>query len=223
MDALADDTRPFGRNPAARDHVAGETRGVDRLPVRIRSQRLTLRRWGEHDVAALTAAVSTSLDHLRPWMPWASAEPLSAAERLALIRRWQADGEGGGDVVFGVFRGDVVIGGAGLHRRIGPGGLEIGYWIHVDHTRQGYACEAAAVLTTAALTVRGVERVEIHHDKANVASAGVPRKLGFTYSHESRDAVAAPGEIGVDCCWSMSRPAWRRGVRAGADGDHARW
>ena len=79
----------------------------------------------------------------------------------------------------GVFLADEVIGGSGLHRRRGPHGLEIGYWVHIDHTRCGYASEVAAAMTTTAFTIDGIERVEIHHDKANVASAGVPRRLGF--------------------------------------------
>jgi hypothetical protein len=34
------------------------------------------------------------------------------------------------------------------------------------------------MLTNAAFTVPEITQVEIHHDKANVASAGVPRSLG---------------------------------------------
>ena len=33
---------------------------------------VTLRRYREDDVDAVFAAVTESLDHLRPWMPWAA-------------------------------------------------------------------------------------------------------------------------------------------------------
>jgi ribosomal-protein-serine acetyltransferase len=172
------------------------------------STRLTLRRWVSTDAEALSAAVVANLDHLRPWMPWISAEPMTPADRILLIEQWQVEWERGGDVVVGAFLDGVVVGSSGLHRRRGPGVLEIGYWVHRDHVRKGIATEIASALTTAAFTVPGIDRVEIHHDKANVASAGVPRGLGFTYAGETQDAVTSPGEADIDCRWTMSRDQW---------------
>lgn len=102
----------------------------------------------------------------------------------------------------------VVVGGCGLHRRLGPGGLEIGYWVHADHARRGYATEMAGAVTRAAFADPDVDRVEIHHDRANDASAGVPRKLGFRYVGYRREERAAPGESGVECAWRTTRPEW---------------
>ena len=110
-----------------------------------------------------------------------------------------------------MFRQGAVVGGCGLHRRSSPDTLEIGYWIHVDHLRRGYATELARGLTTAAFEVDGVDRVEIHHDKANVRSAAVPRALGFTRGPEQPDDVQAPAELGIDCAWSMDRADWIAG------------
>ncbi len=141
-------------------------------------------------------------------MPWIQVEPQSAENRLALINRWQADWEAGGDVVIGAFLEGEVIGSAGLHRRRGPGVLEIGYWIHLDHIGKGFATEIAEALTTAAFSVDGIDRVEIHHDKANVASGGVPRRLGYTFAGETPDSVTSPGEVGVDCRWLITRDQW---------------
>ena len=44
-----------------------------------------------------------------------------------------------------------VIGACGLMRRIGPRGLEVGYWVHVNHVQQGIATAAAGALTNAGL------------------------------------------------------------------------
>ena len=141
-------------------------------------------------------------------MPWITVEPQTPENRLALINRWQADWEGGGDSMIGALLDGVVIGSTGLHRRRGPGVLEIGYWVHVDHTGKGYATEMAEALTTAAFSVDDIERVEIHHDKANVASAGVPRRLGYTFADEALDPITSPGEIGIDCRWLVTRQQW---------------
>ena len=111
----------------------------------------------------------------------------------------------GGDSVLGLFVDGAVAGSFGLHRRRGPETLEIGYWVHVDHLRQGLATRAAGLLSEAALSVPGITRVEIHHDKANTASAGVPRKLGYQLVGERPDRPEAPGEIGIDCVWRLGR------------------
>jgi RimJ/RimL family protein N-acetyltransferase len=86
--------------------------------------------------------------------------------------------------------------------------LEIGYWVHVAHVRLGYATEMSEALTHLAFGIDEIERVEIHHDKANVASAGVPRRLGFGLLSETPDEISAPGEIGVDCAWIVTRGTW---------------
>lgn len=182
---------------------------MDRLPALVESARLTLRQWTDDDAAALTAAIVASLEHLRPWMPWVAHEPSTLDERLALILRWRTEWGQGGDSVVGVFLDDVVIGSAGLHRRGGPNAVEIGYWIHVDYARNGYATEAAEALARTAFNVPGIDRVEIHHDQANTASAKIPRRLGFTLVGEIADeSRRAPGEIGIECRWVMTRSAW---------------
>ena len=181
---------------------------MHRLPEMLRSDRLTLRAWTPDDAEALNAAIAASLDHLRPWMPWVAFEPMSVADRVRLLEQWRGEREQAGDSVLGAFAGDTIIGGTGLHRRAGPDTLEIGYWVHVDHVRRGYATEMARTLTSAAFADPEIEFVEIHHDRANVASAGVPRALGFRLVSETPDEITAPGEEGIDCCWRISRLDW---------------
>ncbi|MBO0729615.1 MAG: GNAT family N-acetyltransferase, partial [Acidimicrobiaceae bacterium] len=113
-------------------------------------------------------------------------------------------------VVMGVFVNGSVAGGCGLHHRIGPGGLEIGYWTHSSFLRTGVATSAARLLTEAAFARADVTRVEIHHDKANTASAGIPRKLGFQMVRETPDRADAPSELGVSWEWQLTREAWDR-------------
>jgi ribosomal-protein-serine acetyltransferase len=169
---------------------------------------LTLRRWARDDAAQLGEAVADSLEHLRPWMAWIAHEPLSVTERQALIDSWHPEWLAGGDVVMGVFVDGDVAGGCGLHRRIGPGGLEIGYWTARRFLRQGIATTAAGLLTDAAFSDPAITRVEIHHDQANQASAGVPRKLGWRLVRERVDEIQAPGESGISCEWQVTRQQW---------------
>jgi RimJ/RimL family protein N-acetyltransferase len=150
-------------------------------PYRIVTERLVLRCWEPSDAPLLKDAVDSSLDHLRPWMPWAHDEPQSLAEKVKLLRTFRGKFDLGQDFVYGIFTSDEaeVVGGTGLHTRVGADALEIGYWIRESRVRAGFATEATAALTRVAFEISGVDRVEIRVDPANEPSAAVPRKLGF--------------------------------------------
>lgn len=181
----------------------------DPLPDFVQTPRLVLRTWTVDDAEALDVAITESLEHLRPWMPWAGLEPLAIEDRRRLITDWDTGWREGKDVVLGVFFDDTVVGGSGLHRRIGPDGLEIGYWIHAAYVRRGFATEVTAALTDLAFTVDGIERVEVHHDKANAASEAVPRGLGYVFVEEAAGSSEAPSETGVNCAWAVTRDHWQ--------------
>lgn len=169
---------------------------------------LVLRRWRRSDARALDAAVAANLDHLRPWMPWAALEPISHADRQALLGRWERAWETGDELNYGLFVARRAVGSCGLMRRIGPGGLEIGYWVDKEHQGRGYATRAAAALTDVAFGLPGVDHVEIHHDVANVRSGAVPRRLGFTVVGDEPREVVTPGEAGTARIWRMRRADW---------------
>lgn len=170
---------------------------------------VTLCRYTGAEGPALLSAVRSSLEHLRPWMPWAAEPPVPEAE-AEFVRVAAADWERAQNFNYWMREtatGELV-GGAGLHRRVGPDALEIGYWVRADRVRRGYASAAAAALTTAALAVRGIGRVEIHCDEANVASARVPRKLGYRLDRIEDDRVEAPGECGRSMIWLVDAGTW---------------
>ena len=150
-------------------------------PYAIRTARLLIRCWEPRDAPLLKDALDTSLEHLRPWMPWAWEEPKPLDEKADLLRRFRGMFDLGEDFVYGMLAPDEseVVGGTGLHTRVGGDALEIGYWVRASRAGSGYAREATAALARAALLVCGVDRVEIHVDPTNAASLRVPRALGF--------------------------------------------
>lgn len=149
-------------------------------PARIETERLVLRRYDPADAALLADAVDSSLEHLRTWAPWTDHEPQPLAERVALLERFRAAFAAGEDFPYGIFdRAErAQLGSTGLHPRVGPGGLEIGYWIRASATRQGLATESTAALIRVAFEVCQADRVEIRIDPQNTKSHGVPRTLG---------------------------------------------
>ena len=168
---------------------------------------LVVRRWRVEDAPLLHAAVTESMDHLRPWMPWIADEPLTLEQRRDLVAGWQALGDAD-DRVYGMFVGGEAVGGCGLHARIGSGGLEIGYWVRVGRTGRGYATAAARLLTDIAFAIPGIDRVEIRHDATNAASGRVPAKLGYVRVGDLHRPPVAPAETGVDHVWRMRREDW---------------
>jgi ribosomal-protein-serine acetyltransferase len=169
-------------------------------------EELVVRMWTEDDAPALGRAVRESLDHLRPWMPWAAQEPVGARARRAWIRDRLTEAADGGDRAYGLFLGGRVVGGCGLHRRIGPAALELGYWVHAAFTRRGFATTAGRFALGEAFAQPGIDRVEIHHDVANPASGRVAAALGFTCVGERRRRPEAPAETGCMRVWRFDRP-----------------
>lgn len=187
----------------------------------IETSRLVLRRWRREDASRLKELVDANLEHLRPWMPWAMNEPSSVeivAERLDLFAQHHRTGS---DWTMAIWLKDeeMLIGGAGLHRRIGPDGLEIGYWISEPHTRRGYATETASALTAAAFELPNIERVEIRCDPRNVASARVPEKLGYRHTETLTANTTTPtGDPRDTMVWTLTRDEYA-GQNASPPGD----
>jgi RimJ/RimL family protein N-acetyltransferase len=148
---------------------------------RIETARLVLRCWDPADAGLMKEAIDTSLDHLRPWMPWAAAEPSTLEQKRQLLARFAEDFARGDDAVYGIFEPDErrVVGGTGLHPRLDGNAREIGYWIRADATGRGLGSESTAALTRVAFEVDEVEWMEIHCDPANHRSAAIPRRLGY--------------------------------------------
>jgi RimJ/RimL family protein N-acetyltransferase len=126
-------------------------------------------------------------------MPWALDEPQPLEEKVQLLRRFRGSFDLGQDFVYGIFSADEaeVVGGTGLHTRVGAGAFEIGYWIRESRVRNGFATESTAALTRVAFEVCGADRIEIRVDPANEPSVAVPRKLGFAEEARLRRRLAA--------------------------------
>jgi RimJ/RimL family protein N-acetyltransferase len=150
-------------------------------PYELRSERLVVRCWRPADAELLKEAVDSSLEHLRPWMPWAHDEPQPVETKVELLRTFRGNFDLGRDFVYGILAADGsrALGGCGLHPRGGPRSLEIGYWVRADAVRQGIATEITTMLAHAAFRGSGVERLDVMVDVGNEPSAAIPRRLGF--------------------------------------------
>ena len=166
-----------------------------------------VRKYELADAEALVTAVTESCEHLRPWMPWIKFEPQTVSQREELIKTWNEAWEDRTEFVMGIFLGDRVIGGTGLHLRGDVNTVEIGYWIHVDYICKGIATRVSRALTETAFSIwPEIDIVEIHHSESNIASGKVPLRLGFKHVRTIRNQnPEAPGESGVGYHWAITR------------------
>jgi RimJ/RimL family protein N-acetyltransferase len=162
-----------------------------------------VRAWTPADEPAFAAVLASSEAHLRRWTPRlidGKVPGQTLAERLASHAEKFASGE---EWVYGVFdAAGTVLGGCGLYPRIGPGAMEVGYWLAAHATGRGLATRAARALVGASFAMPGIERVEIRCEAANLASARVPQRLGFQLAPQG--VIVESVELQV---WTLCREA----------------
>ena len=182
-------------------------RQVSVAPGPLQVGEYVVRKYELSDAQALVDAVTESHEHLEPWMPWIKFEPQSVVQREVLISTWSEAWDDRAEFVMGIFLGDRVIGGTGLHLRGDIKTVEIGYWLHVDYLGRGIASQVAGALTELAFaTWLEIDTVEIHHSESNIASGKVPLRLGFKHVRTFRNQIPeAPGENGVGYHWALKR------------------
>ena len=179
-------------------------------PEKIAGSRVVLRRYRyPDDGPSMRAAISASRDHLRAWMAWAETSPTDESVGAFLE---PAARDFGGDAAanYAITLADSggYVGGCGLHPRVGEGGLEIGYWIEAQHQGRGLITESVRLLTSAALELPGVSRLEIHCDVANVRSAAVPARLGYRLDRIEAHEITARLESGRFMIWVVEAGEW---------------
>jgi ribosomal-protein-serine acetyltransferase len=153
-------------------------RPLIRLPTRLETERLILRRYEADDVKALDGDAIRSIDHIGRFMPSARAELLG--DRVALLADARRAFDAGERFAYGMFLPDgAFVGNCGT-RWEGEGELNIGYWVLIEHVRRGYASEAVRAVTRTGFRC-GVRRFVLNCNPGNEASIGVARATGFTY------------------------------------------
>jgi len=175
---------------------------------RIESERLVIRCYNPKDAFLLQKSIQESVEHLRPWLPWVKTEPEELKVKIERLRMFRAKFDLSENYIYGVFDPEEteLIGGTGLHPRVGSNAFEIGYWVNVNHVNKGYATEFSAALTKVAFEIENVNRVEIHCDPNNFNSAAIPKNLGYVYEATLRGRTETiEGEPSDSMIWSILR------------------
>lgn len=106
----------------------------------------------------------------------------------------------------GIFSGETLIGGTGLHDRNEPGDVELSYWLLDEWQGKGIATKVAAALTDYAFTSPNVDRVLIKHVPDNERSARIPARLGFVRI-ANMGSCGSCGDV-EHVTWALTRAEW---------------
>lgn len=181
------------------------------FPDHFETERLLIRAPQLGDSAPLTEAVAESLEHLRPWMPWAQHPPVES-ENEKSIRRGVARWTAREDLWMMLIRKSDGrwIGGSGLHRlQWDVPHFEIGYWVRASEEGKGYITEAVHGITDFAFESLRAERVMIQCDALNTRSAAVAERCGYIFEgRKVHDSLSVEGELRDTFVYSMIRPEW---------------
>jgi ribosomal-protein-serine acetyltransferase len=146
----------------------------------IRTERLRLEPADPSHAEGLWAAVESSLDQLRPWLPW--TETTSPEDLRLFLERAVADWEGSRQWAFVITETQTrePIGTVGLgHYDFLSGMASLGYWIRTDRSGWGLMTEAASSVIRFGFDRLGLRRIELRAAPENSASVRVAEKVGF--------------------------------------------
>jgi RimJ/RimL family protein N-acetyltransferase len=180
---------------------------------RIETERLVIRCYEPSDAPKIQEAITESLDHLLPWMPWAKNEPESLDAKINRLRLFRGQFDLGQDYVFGIFNKSEteLIGSTGLHTDVGKHAREIGYWINLKFIGQGFATEAVNALTKVGFEVEQLTRIEIRCAPDNVRSQSIPRKLGYKLEATLKNRIEdISGNFRDVMIWTMFKSDYER-------------
>ncbi|WYP27441.1 GNAT family N-acetyltransferase [Alkalihalobacillus sp. FSL W8-0930] len=151
------------------------------FPDSFETERLLIRAPKPGDGAKMYEAVSSSIEQLKPWLPFAHFEQ-SPELTEANIREAHVNFLTRKDLRLLVFHKETgeLVASSGLHRiDWDVPKVEIGYWIRTEYSGKGYMTEAVQGITTFAFQELKARRVEIRCDAKNVKSRAIAERLNF--------------------------------------------
>ena len=94
----------------------------------IETERLVIRCYNPQDAHLLQKSIQESVEHLRPWLPWVKTEPEELKVKIERLRMFRAKFDTSEEYIYGVFdlKETELIGGTGLHPRVGEKAFESG-------------------------------------------------------------------------------------------------
>lgn len=145
-------------------------------------KRITLRRPVPDTRTAQTvfSAMDKSRKAFSPWLDWVK-DTKSSEDTFHFLEAVDQDWNNGTSFVYAIYRQETFVGLiSAINVSLKNRRAEIGYWLDVDFSGQGFMSEAVLLLETE-LFSNGFNRIVIHTDVLNTKSANVARRCGYVH------------------------------------------
>ena len=143
------------------------------------SDEIQLRRFQHDDADEIFAAVVRNLEHLKPFMHWATPE-YSLDSAREFIENSVRSAEVRKSLGLGIFKRGEFIGSIGFVKFDWTAQkTEVGYWIDKSEEGKGIISGACKELITYAFGELEMNRIEIRCATDNSRSAAIPERFGF--------------------------------------------
>lgn len=164
------------------------------FPFEIKGKRIILKKHNEDLAGTMFASIDEDRKRLRKFLPWVDSTKSKddSLEYLKLAAKWWLEAS---LFDYGIYTIDgIYMGGFGVHNIAwAHNRAELGYWINGKYEGQGYVSEAAKLIEEV-LWGLGFNRIEIRCSSANIRSANLPQKNGYTLEGTLRQECIEQGE-----------------------------
>jgi RimJ/RimL family protein N-acetyltransferase len=166
-------------------------------PERFETDRFVLRSFTEHDGPALLDAMSSSYEHLAPWMAWASRDiDVATTERLARRSRGAWLMSEAFLLAIEAPEGGRLLGAGGFS--LGDGGLasgvaDLGLWLRADAAGQGLGHASLQAMLRWGFDAWPWQQLRWDCDTRNAASQRTAARAGMQLAEVRRDEPATVG------------------------------
>jgi ribosomal-protein-serine acetyltransferase len=159
----------------------------------------------------IAAVVRANIDHLRPWVPWAT-EDYNAESAAEFIRKTLSDFAHDGRFSAAILVDKQFGGAIGYHRLdTANRSASVGYWIDSRLEGRGIVSRCCSTLIDYLFEVRDLNRIQINCNVNNTRSRAVPERLGFTLEGIQREVEYNNGKFGDWAIYALLRRDWEAG------------
>lgn len=158
----------------------------DPIPLKyIKTSRTLIRPVKIQDASSMHAAMKTSFENLKAWMPWAQQLASLRDTEVYLAhgeRLWTKPPQDGAEQPLQIMdpSDTFYLGATGIKpANLSIPSFEIGYWVNDIYAGQGLITEAMNALTRFLFDVMRAKRVEINCEEDNEKSAKVAKRLNY--------------------------------------------
>jgi len=158
----------------------------------LETPKLLLRTLATTDAPALQVLLASNKEHMMPWVPFlAEKEPETVLQKKETIRLWKSEFYADKSYRYGIFSKETkqLVGICFLFTRQGKGILEIGYIVSKEASGKGYATQLSYALAKLSFQELDAEKIVIVCSEGNIASAKVPKKLGFHLESTYKEVI----------------------------------